>query len=158
MQELEKFDVMTSRIEQLDTEIDNEMLKYEDFNFPEGSLIKKLVAERKSLIMEKALLSRQLKSNGDMPYTLLEQTMDELHEAYPDANSNDRVELNGEYYLKRFQPVELSKNGKSVKKYWPYWLRLNANGSVDENWQEEVLNLWPDKFVIRADRNKARKR
>lgn len=157
MQDLEHIDVMTSRIAQLQTDIENEVDKYEDFDFPEGSLIKSLIDERASLVMERALLLRKLKSNGDMPYTILEQIMDELNEAFPNAKSNDKVEFNGEKYLKRFQPVELSKTGKSVKQYWAYWLRLHEGGAIDRAWQNEIFNLWPDKFLISADRNKARK-
>lgn len=157
MKELEQIDAMTARIDELETEIEDEASNYTDFDFPEDSLIKRLINERKSLVMDRALLSRKLKSNGDMPYTILEQIVDELNETFPDAKSNDKVELNGENYLKRFQPVELSKNGKSVKQYWTYWLRLNAKGTIDEDWKTDVHNLWPDMFLIKADRNKARK-
>lgn len=157
MQDLEHLDTLDYRINQLRAEIESEGEKYESFNFPEGSLIKRLIEERKSLVMERALLRRKLKSNGDIPYTVLEQILDELNEAFSDAKSNERVELKGEVYLRRFQPVELSKTGKSVKRYWPYWLRLHEGGAIDRNWQNEVFDLWPDKFLISADRNKARK-
>ncbi|NVK24440.1 MAG: hypothetical protein HWE10_05900 [Gammaproteobacteria bacterium] len=157
MNETEKVDIMTSQIEQLQVDIESELDNYEDFNFPEDSLIKKLIDERKSLVLERALLWRELKSNGQMPYTKQEEIIDKLNEAFSNAKSNEKVELEGQFYLKRFQPVELSKTGKSVKKYWSYWLKLHEGGAIDRNWQSNIHQIWPDKFLINPDRNKARK-
>ncbi|GAA0298368.1 hypothetical protein GCM10009128_16480 [Psychrosphaera haliotis] len=157
MSELDKVESMTNRIEQLYTEIENEMVKYDDFDFPEGSLITKLNEERKSLTIERALLWRKLKSNGEMLYTNQEIIMDKLNESFPNVKSGERVELFGESYIKRFQPVELNKTGKKVKKYWPYWLRLNERRKIDESWKTNIHQMWPDMFLIKADRNKASK-
>ncbi|MUH71462.1 hypothetical protein [Psychrosphaera haliotis] len=130
-------------------------MKYDDFDFPEESLINKLNSERKSLTMERALLWRKLKSNGEIPYTNQEVIIDKLNEAFPNAKSGERVELLGDSFIKRFQPIELNKTGKKVKKYWPYWLRLHDGGRIDENWKVNIHQMWPDMFLIKADRNKA---
>ncbi|WP_338518453.1 hypothetical protein [Alteromonas gracilis] len=101
------------------------------------------------------LLTRQAKKEGDIPYTELELIMDELNDTYSDAKSNDEVTFKGDTYIRRFQPVELYPSGKRVKKYWPYWLKLNEKGRIERAWQNEVHNLWPEKFVIHATRKKA---
>ena len=62
-----------------------------------------------------------LKKNGLIPYSdheLLEET---LNQKFPTAQSKDIVTYNGSQYKKKFTPIELSKTGKSVKKWHSGW-------------------------------------
>lgn len=106
---------------------------------------------------ERIKLILALKASGEMRLSELEETLNELNQLHPDANSKDEVEYQSITYQKRFQPVELSPTGKSVKKYWGYWLRLTQNKAIDETWQWELRMTFKDKFQVQADRNKKRK-
>lgn len=44
-----------------------------------------------------------------------------LNEKYPNARSRDTVEHEGKKYLKRYTPEQMSKSGKSVRKWRTWW-------------------------------------
>jgi len=154
---IEQVKRLEESIEALMDKLEDWGMKYPDLNFPESNNVAELRDELISRRVEKALLVRKLKSNGQLPFSEMDLVLDELNDSYADIKSGETIEYKGQAYLRRFQPIELSPTGKSVKKYWGYWLKLNPRGNIDEDWQEDLKDEWADKFQIQPDRNKARR-
>ncbi len=100
--------------------------------------------------IKKSDIVNDLKSQGLMaasPVEIISSALDALHSR---AQSGSVVEYLGEKYERRFAPLKLSKSGKSVRKWARFWLLHSADGKIDSKWQQQVHDLWPLYFVIRA--------
>jgi hypothetical protein len=67
-----------------------------------------------------------LKRNGLINYTEHELLEETLNQQYPKAQSKEIVMYDGVKYKKKFSPIELSKTGKSVKKWRSGWEALDG--------------------------------
>jgi hypothetical protein len=62
-----------------------------------------------------------LKKNGLIPYSEHELLEETLNQKYPKAQTQEIITFKGLEYRKKFTPLELSKTGKSVKKWHSGW-------------------------------------
>ena len=66
-------------------------------------------------------IEEDLKRRGVLPYTDRELIEESLDAAFPNAQSREIVQYNGERYQKRLYPLERSKSGKTVRKWRTEW-------------------------------------
>ena len=92
-----------------------------------------------------------LKSNGVIPFSEVETISAKLMILYRKAKKCEVVEYNGYNYECQFSPLKLSKTGKVVRKWAKYFLKKTANGQTDEEWENQVREIWPENFIIRND-------
>ncbi|MGJ8693392.1 MAG: hypothetical protein ACSHW0_13025 [Thalassotalea sp.] len=99
--------------------------------------------------LKKAEILLQLKTNGLMPFTDVEIITAKLMALYQKAHNHQIVEHDGYNYECKYSPLKLSKSGKSVRRWAKYWLRKLPNDEIDRQWQSQVHEIWPEKFLIR---------
>lgn len=101
--------------------------------------------------LRKAKILFSLKSNGIIPFSEVETISAKLMVLHRKVKSCEVVELDGNSYECHFSPLKLSKTGKVVRKWAKYFLKKTADGQTDEEWEEQVREIWPENFVIRND-------
>jgi len=101
--------------------------------------------------LKRAAMLVCLKKQGIIPVTDVEIISAELDVLHKRVRSKKVVEYKGNYYIRRFTPLKLSKSGKSVQKWAKFWLlQKSEEGGVDRNWESQVHEIWPAYFLIRA--------
>lgn len=72
-------------------------------------------------------IEQYLKASGVLAFSEHELIEETLNHKYPHAQSRDVVRYQGKRYQKQFIPLELSKTGKTVKKWGSKWIDLENN-------------------------------
>lgn len=68
-----------------------------------------------------------LKKRGIIPFSQHELLVESLNQLFPKAQSREVVVYQGKRYRKKFWPLELSKTGKTVKKWANGWEPLDED-------------------------------
>jgi len=82
-------------------------------------------SQRKSARAKVRLITEALKTSGLIKLSTKEQTEKELDAAFPNARSNEIVDLNGVKYQRKFFPLEKSRSRKSVTVWGKTWEKLS---------------------------------
>ena len=96
-------------------------------NYP-GNNPKKFDAQLRASRDRVALLQKQLKEAGVLPWTDQELIERELDRAFPRARHNEIVEWNGERYQRKFTPV--LSNRRRVKSWSGTWIKLEPSSAA----------------------------
>ncbi len=70
------------------------------------------------------MISDYLKRSGELEMSLQEKLNAELDRAFPNAQSKEIVEYQGEKYQRRFYPLEKSRSRKSVTVWGKEWAKI----------------------------------
>ncbi|WP_068544811.1 hypothetical protein [Thalassotalea crassostreae] len=97
----------------------------------------------------KAKILLDLKNNGALAFTDVEIITNELNSLYKRYKHRQVVSFKGDDYECVCAPLKLTKSGKTVQKWARYWLKKMPDESIDEQWLNEVKEIWPEYFVIR---------
>jgi hypothetical protein len=100
--------------------------------------------------IKKAEILACLKNQGILPLSEVERVSAVLDNEHKRAKSNTIVEYAGKQYKRQFSPLKLSKSGKNVQKWARFWLLQVAEGKSDPLWEQQVREIWPSYFLIRA--------
>lgn len=100
--------------------------------------------------IRKAAILACLKRQEILPLSEVEVISSALESLHKRARNNAVVEYEGNQYQRRFLPLKLTKSGKNVQKWARFWLLQLPNGKMDQNWERQVREIWPQYFLIRA--------
>jgi hypothetical protein len=100
--------------------------------------------------IKKAEILASLKRQKILPLSEVELISTVLDCMHKRIKNNDIVEYKGNNYQRRFSPLKLSKSGKIVLKWARFWLLQTPDGNTDIHWENQVREVWPTYFIIRA--------
>ncbi|KGJ89430.1 hypothetical protein [Thalassotalea sp. ND16A] len=100
--------------------------------------------------VKKAVILRSLKKNNVIACSEIETISAQLEVLHKKIKNGETVEYEKCKYQRRFTPLKLSKSGKIVQKWAKFWLKLDADDNVNQAWQMQVKEIWPEYFLIRA--------
>ena len=90
-----------------------------------------------------------LKRQGIIPISEVEVITRALDALYKNAKNKTVVEYEGSRYERRFLPLKLSKSGKNVQRWAKFWLLQLTEEKIDQDWERQVKEIWPNYFLIR---------
>ncbi|OUS24826.1 hypothetical protein A9Q98_13090 [Thalassotalea sp. 42_200_T64] len=100
--------------------------------------------------VKKAAILRSLKDYNVIAYSDIETISAQLDLLHKRIKNGETIEYNKCKYQRRFAPLKLSKSGKVVQKWAKFWLKLDAEDKVNQEWEIQVKEIWPEYFIIRA--------
>ena len=100
--------------------------------------------------VKKATILRDLKNNKVIPFSDIETITEQLDLLHKRTKNRDIVDYKKCKYQRRFTPLKLSKSGKIVRKWAKFWFKLDAKDKVNNEWETQVKEIWPEYFIIRA--------
>ncbi|MEW6989070.1 hypothetical protein AADZ91_00160 [Colwelliaceae bacterium 6441] len=100
--------------------------------------------------IEKAEILANLKKQQILPLSEVELVNSILNQLHSRAKHQAVIIYEGNYYQRKFLPLKLSKSGKNVRKWAKFWLLQNSDSTVNNEWENQVREIWPTYFLIRT--------
>ncbi|MDG1733449.1 MAG: hypothetical protein P8H39_10790 [Thalassotalea sp.] len=114
-----------------------------------GTVYTPHIDEYMQVCITRAEILACLKRQGIIPISEVEVITRALDGLYKNAKNKTVVEYEGSRYERRFLPLKLSKSGKNVLRWAKFWLLQLTEEKIDQDWERQVKEIWPNYFLIR---------